>query len=258
MEHNKFKRIISLLSGIFIIGFFAFVIITSIKEKNVPEENAEQGAKNNVSAADNIDVEESDRTDYEEYFKNFTGELTYIEKPKFQYDVNNKVPSEDFPYGYTQEEKDFSSYISYKETANNYMYKNESWKDYPLSKDKVFKVGDKILMYDRMEYITVNSIKYYDNADELKKDDFFDKSDLAFKSGSDGNFRQIYSQEDGSEGNLKLAVLNITIESNHPWVSALLISDLFCVGMMKEEDDGYHIVNTENHYYFLDKNGDQL
>ncbi len=70
-------------------------------------------------------------------------------------------------------------------------------------------IGEKILMYDRMEYITVNSIKFYDNVNELKKNDFFDKSDLAFKSESDGSFRQIYSQEDGGKGNLKLAVLNI-------------------------------------------------
>lgn len=127
--------------------------------------------------------------------------------------------------------------------------------DYPLQKIKIKKPKESFELYDRLEYITINDVKLYDNFNEINKDFFPFKDDYEDYLDSDGGLKKIYYND--KEADLKLAVINVTLKSFHPWVTTINMTGLFSFVELEEREDGWHICNEEHSYYLLNQNNEK-
>lgn len=264
--NNKMKRFISAISSIFILSAIVFLIVyPSWKNKHIDQkkEKVSSGKDNNSdSVTDNTDHNNeiefgNDSEEYTRYFdlyKNYDKELTYIREPLFQYDLDNKLAyksSGDNPYGYTQEEDKFIKEVQAKEQIQS---PNNST-DYPLQKGKIKKLKESFELYDRLEYITINDVKVYDNLNEINKDYFQFKDEYEDYLDNNGSLKKIYYND--KEADLKLAVIDVTLKSCHPWVTTINMTDLFSFIELEEREDGWHICNEEHMYYALNNNNEK-
>lgn len=208
MKKINIKSIISFASGFIII---ILIVLFAIQPK-LKDENNKSVDKTETKLTVG-DKNEQKETDYEKYFADFKGNLTYLSgyEPKIKYDVENKVPyhnGNDYIYGYTQEERDFSEYILSTEFCDS------EKTDIPLTKDRVKTVGEEFLLYDRMDYLTINDVKIFDSIKEFEEGDFDYNDSLYDYINKDGSFKKLYytAFEADSEQDNKTAEL---LDSNN-------------------------------------------
>ncbi len=280
MKKSNAKNIISFASGfLIIIAIVLFAVLPMFKEKSSNEPDVKTNPI--VSGGEQNEQEDQEDTDYEKYFADYQGDVTYLSgyEPKIKYDVDNKVPynvSRDHIYGYTKEERDFSEYILSTE------FYNGEKTDIPLTKDRVKTVGEEFLLYDRMDYLTINDVKIYDSVKELEEDDFDYKDSLYDYINKDGSFKELYytafdvdSDQDNrtaelidsnnfkeakklmKQRKLKFMVINATLRSNHPWVETVPLNNLFVILPMTGKEDGLYPDYDINGRYFVDVEGNE-
>lgn len=284
MYINKKQKLLSSIYGIVIILFISYTFYKIKTPNNTGTTDAAVDTSKFSLEGSSFSIETDDGKDVDliEYYKNYDGELHYAPgfSPQYEYDPENKkvYSGIEYPFGRTNEELECQTLVS-KYDQWDYGVSVE-FTDQVLLSDRIKKIGEEFIPYDKMDHIRINDVKIYDNAEELDRSLFNTPESYSDFVDDKGDFKKLYyhsylngkpevekymdsEQYDKAKPlmirkEIKFIMVNVTLKSNHPWVETLRISNLFSIVKMKKDKKGLRRDFDDTGHYFSEKENGKL